>query len=84
MTAREPHGIDEPTRDWKEIRRKISLALAIAGGIAAMVAWWGIHIMAAESRDEHLRTWPCPSFASYPMRDVPLRCLPENNKEGGQ
>jgi len=70
-------------RDWKEIRRKVEVALAVAIGIATMGAWWGIHIVAAESRDEHLKTWPCSSFASYPMRDVPLRCLPES-KDGGQ
>jgi len=83
-TAREPHGIDEPTRDRKDWKEKVVFVLAAAVGIAAMAAWWGIHIVAAESRDEHLKTWPCSSFASYPMRDVPLRCLPEIRNDGGE
>jgi hypothetical protein len=65
-----------------EFRRKVWLTLSVMGGIGAMVLWYWMHWVMAEARDEHQRTWPCASFASYPMRDVPLRCLPGAAKDG--
>lgn len=60
----------------KELRRKISLGLAMTLGFGTLLFWYWIHIRWAEVREDHQRSWPCASYASYPMRDVPLRCLP--------
>jgi hypothetical protein len=71
------------TRDWKEIRRQVSVILAIGGGLGALLFWWWMHWAMAEAREEHQHSWPCASFATYPVRDVPLRCLPGETKDGG-
>lgn len=71
----------------RELRRKIELGLAMVLGLGALIFWYWIHWKMAVERDEHERTWPCASFESYPVRDVPLRCLPgaasSDGRDGG-
>lgn len=52
------------------------LVLVTTLGFGTLVFWYWIHIEMAEVREEHQKSWPCASYAAYPMRDVPLRCLP--------
>lgn len=66
----------------KELRRKISLVFATILGFGTLVVWVWMLVGMAEARDEHWKTWPCASFTSYPMRDVPLRCLPGASSGG--
>ena len=67
----------------KELRRKITVALVTILGFGTLVVWFWMHVKMAEVRDEHQKSWPCASYASYPVRDVPLRCLPGVSSGGG-
>jgi hypothetical protein len=74
------------TSSAMEFLRKVTLVLSVLGGLSAFVLWYWLHWQMAETREEHQKTWPCASYASYPMRDVPLRCLPgtpDVAKDGG-
>lgn len=71
-------------RHSKELWRKITLVFATVLGFGTLVVWFWMHVKMAETRDEHQKTWPCASYASYPMRDVPLRCLPGTSSGGSQ
>ncbi len=66
----------------KELRRKISVVFATVLGFGTLVVWFWMHVKMAEVRDEHQKSWPCASYASYPVRDVPLRCLPGAGSRG--
>ena len=67
----------------KELRRKITVALVTIFGFGTLAFWLWFSARMAEVRDEHQKSWPCASYASYPVRDVPLRCLPGASSGGG-